>query len=191
MALSDIVHQLSSTSHLGEAANEVRRNIAKMKAIPLRSYTKNLGRHVLPLSDTDKHSITDSDSELSYDWDSRSNATYEGAHTVGPHAVADSSGEMNSLSAALMSLASCLPGLYDAMCDIESYRLFTNDYRALLVLHDKLYVRKSQHSNHGKPSHLFCHLRAYIQILHRAIMRFGMFPSHGTPIHGRNLNTVV
>ena len=44
------------------------------------------------------------------------------------------------LPGAMKGLATTLVELNDAICDIVSYRLFEDDYRALLVLHDRLVV---------------------------------------------------
>ena len=106
----------------------------------MKSYTANVGAHILRLPEQYKHvvAISRSNSNASDRSEANSVDTYI---SVGAVPNLDAVGEDISLPDALTYFASTLPVLNDAMCDIESYRLPSNDYRALLVLHDKLIVR--------------------------------------------------
>lgn len=79
-------------------------------------------------SDTYSSSSNVSDSNLHLISDTQYDVSGEDGH------------ESTSLLSILRSFASASSQLYNALCDIESYRLLQNDYKMLLVLHDELEV---------------------------------------------------
>ena len=111
-----------------------------MHSIPVQSYTSNLGAVVLDDQGDYPSSRSDFDSDSSDDWDERSNDTFESASPITDMDIGDGSHGTDQLPTALMFLAHVLPVLHDALFDIESYRLFSDDYKSLLVFHDKLLV---------------------------------------------------
>lgn len=130
------MQNLSATSELRRAVNDVAVNVSKLLAIPADSYAR-MCTSTTRLPKRNRRKKLQSDVYVRGDV---SSSDIESDSSV------DSDGEVGASGIppwwdTLSTLADALPLLHDALCNIETYRPFSDDYIALLMFHDEVKVR--------------------------------------------------